>query len=72
MIIGYALARSLLRVSRRDVGGSGCSRQPQFLSERSMIVTAIRVDGKNLGTGAYQKDILIADMPEQGLAGKVA
>jgi hypothetical protein len=37
-----------------------------------MIVTAIRVDGKNLGTGAYQKDILIADLPEQRLAGKVA
>jgi hypothetical protein len=29
-------------------------------------VTAIRVDGKNLGAGAYLKDILIADLPEQG------
>ncbi len=42
------------------------------LREWPMIVTAMRVDGKNLGTGAYQQDILIADMPEQGLAGKVA
>jgi hypothetical protein len=28
------------------------------------------VDGKNLGIGAHQQDRLIADMPEQGLAGK--
>jgi hypothetical protein len=35
-------------------------------------MTAMRVDGKNLCIGAYQQDILIADMSEQDLAGKVA
>jgi hypothetical protein len=38
--------------------------------ERPMVMTAMRVDGKNLRTSAHQQDRLIADMPEQGLAGK--
>ena len=40
--------------------------------ERPVIMAAMRVDGENLRAGAHQQDILIADMPEQGLAGEFA
>ena len=41
------------------------------LRERPVIMTAMRIDGENLGPGAHQQNILIADMAEQGLAGEV-
>src|SRR3977135_2303794 len=34
-------------------------------------MAAMRVDGENLRSGAHQKDILVADVAEQGLAGEV-
>jgi hypothetical protein len=30
------------------------------------------VDGENLGPGAHQQDLLIADMAEQGLAAELS
>jgi len=37
-----------------------------------MIVMQWASDGKHFAPETYQQDILIADMPEQGFAGKVA
>jgi hypothetical protein len=34
-------------------------------------MAAMRIDGENLRSGAHQQDIPIADVAEQGLAGKV-
>ena len=44
----------------------------EAIGERPVIMAAMRVDGENLRAGAHQQDILIADMPEQGLAGEFA
>jgi hypothetical protein len=47
-------------------GAGDASANHNSSANAPSIVTAIRVDGKNLGAGAYLKDILIADLPEQG------
>ena len=36
-----------------------------------MIMTAMRIDRENLGSGANQQNILIADVAEQGFSGEV-
>src|ERR1700687_1768025 len=43
----------------------------ESIRERPVIMAAMRVDGENLRSGADQQDVLVADMAEQGLAGKV-
>jgi hypothetical protein len=44
----------------------------EAIRERPVIMAAICVDGENLPSGAHQQDILVADMPEQRLAGEFA
>ena len=39
--------------------------------QRPMIMAAMRVDGEDFRTRAYQQDVVIADMAEQGLAGEL-
>ena len=39
--------------------------------EWTVVMAAMRVDGENFDAGAHQQDLLVADMAEQGLAGKV-
>jgi hypothetical protein len=40
------------------------------LCERPKIMTAMRIDGENLGAGAHQQNVLIADVAEQAFAGE--
>jgi hypothetical protein len=40
--------------------------------QRPMVVTAMGVDGENLGSRAHQQNILVTDVPEQGPAGERA
>src|SRR5881392_885369 len=44
----------------------------ETLSERAVVMAAMRVDGENLRTGPHQNDILITDVPEQGVGGELA
>ena len=43
----------------------------QPLGERPVIMSAMCIDRENLGSGAHQQDILIADVAEQGFGGEV-
>src|SRR5215210_3643716 len=53
-------------------GAANALADHQALRERPVIMAAMRIDRKNLGTGAHQQDILIADVPDQGLGREVA
>jgi hypothetical protein len=52
-------------------GAADAVANHESLRERSVIMTAMRVDGKNLRPGTYQQNILIADVTEQGLAAEL-
>jgi hypothetical protein len=52
-------------------GAADAIADHESLRERPVIMTAMRIDRENLGSGANQQNILIADVAEQGLCGEV-
>src|SRR5215212_6672636 len=53
-------------------GAANALADHQALRERPVIMAAMRIDRKNLATRAHQQDLLIADVPDQGLGREVA
>jgi len=53
-------------------GAADAVADDKAVGERPVIMTAMRVDGEDLGAGTYQQHLLIADMAEQRLAGEFA
>ena len=53
-------------------GAANAVADHEALSERAVVMAAMRVDGENLRTGPHQNDILIADVPQQGVGGELA
>jgi hypothetical protein len=41
------------------------------LGQGTVIMAAMRIDRKHLGSDSHQQDVLVADMPQQGLAGEI-
>src|ERR1700749_4841710 len=52
-------------------GATDAVSDDEPLGQGTVIMAAMRIDRENLAFRTHQQDILVTDMPQQGLAGEI-